>query len=224
MKTIQHKSAAVAGVSLLIMTVAAFFSYGFVHSSLVVAGDGEATLRNIQAGSVWFGMEIVGWVVIVITDLVVAWCLVLFLKPFDRVGAWIGGGLRLVYTVVLAIAVSHLAVAGRAAGNPDGTAVEVMGSIAAFEDVWSLGLILFGFHLMVVGYVAVRTGYIPKPVSILLILAGFGYTLIHGIYTFMPSLESVTHLLELILMAPMFVGEIGFGIWLLVRGRKLTMD
>lgn len=38
----QRKSALTAGISLLIMTLASFFSYGYVHGSLVVPGDAGA--------------------------------------------------------------------------------------------------------------------------------------------------------------------------------------
>lgn len=35
----QRNSALIAGISLIIMALAAFFSYGFIHGSLVVDGD-----------------------------------------------------------------------------------------------------------------------------------------------------------------------------------------
>ncbi|NMH67896.1 DUF4386 domain-containing protein [Bacillus sp. RO3] len=222
--SIQRKSATIAGVALLIMTIAAFFSYGFVHSSLVVGGEADITLRNIQSNPVWFGMGLLGWMIIIITDLVVAWCFYLFLRPFHQVYAFVGGGLRLLYTVILTIAVSHLVTAGRVAEERNGTAMDVMSSVTAFEAVWSFGLIIFGLHLIVVGCVEMKTRHIPKPISILVIVAGMSYALIHGMYTFLPTLDNVTHLLELILMTPMFVGEIGFGIWLLAKGRKLKID
>ena len=47
----QRKSALAAGTSLLIMALAAFFSYGFVHGSLVVQGDASATFNNIMSSN-----------------------------------------------------------------------------------------------------------------------------------------------------------------------------
>ena len=69
-----------------------------------------------------------------------------------------------------------------------------------------------------------KTKKIPKILSILIVIAGFSYTLVHFMYNFIPQLESLIGVLELILMAPMFVGELGFGIWLLIVGRKLPVD
>ncbi|TMU85870.1 DUF4386 domain-containing protein [Bacillus sp. BHET2] len=226
---IQKKAAIMAGIALFIMTIAAFFSYGFVHSSLVVSGEAITTLTNIQSNTALFRMEIMGWMIIIIADLVVSWGFYLFFRLFHQAYALVGVCLRLLYTVILSIAVSHLITAGGIVRESmfteeiNRTAMQVMSSITAFEAIWSFGLILFGLHLITVGYVAMKTKHIPKPISILLILAGFGYALIHSLYTFIPQLENVTHLLELILMTPMFIGELGFGIWLLAKGRKLTI-
>ncbi|WP_141430722.1 DUF4386 family protein [Bacillus sp. 03113] len=68
----QHSSAIIAGISLLIMTIAAFFSYGYVHNSLVVRGDSASTLKNIQASISLFDLEILGWLVIIILDIIVS--------------------------------------------------------------------------------------------------------------------------------------------------------
>lgn len=43
----ERKSALTAGISLILMALAAFFSYGFVHGSLVVKGNAATTFNNI---------------------------------------------------------------------------------------------------------------------------------------------------------------------------------
>lgn len=50
----QRKSALIAGTALMIMMLAAAFSYGFVHASLLVAGDAEATMQNIISNNSLF--------------------------------------------------------------------------------------------------------------------------------------------------------------------------
>ncbi|MFZ0369047.1 MAG: DUF4386 domain-containing protein [Halobacillus sp.] len=107
-QNIQQKAAFFSGVALLVMTLAAFFAQGYVHSTLVVDGDAAVTLKNIQASQSLFRLEILGWLIIVIMDLIVAWGFYMFLKPFHPGFALLAGWLRLLYTAVLAIAVSHL--------------------------------------------------------------------------------------------------------------------
>ncbi|WP_233434975.1 DUF4386 domain-containing protein [Mesobacillus jeotgali] len=226
----QRKAAVISAIALLIMTLAAFFSQGYVHSSLVINGDEVTTLENIQASQSLFRLEILGWIIILITDLIVSWGFYVFLKPFHREYALLAGWLRLLYTAILGIAVSQLVIANSTlhesvTGEALGTIPQqVMRSITAFEEIWSVGLIIFGIHLITVGLVAMNTKKIPKVLSFLVILAGFSYSLIHFMYGFIPQLEGFTKILEMILIAPMFIGELGFGIWLLVKGRKLTID
>ncbi|MGP4070102.1 DUF4386 domain-containing protein [Halobacillus sp. B29] len=224
-QTMQQKAAFFSGAALLVMTLAAFFAYGYVHSSLVIDGDAAATLKNLQASPSMFRLEIFGWLIILITDLIVSWGFYIFLKPFHPGYALLAGWLRLLYTAILAIAVSHLVIANSMVQSTiSGAANQVMASITAFEVIWSFGLIIFGLHLIAVGLIAIDTRKIPKVLSILLVLAGISYSFIHFMYGFIPQMERFTGILELTLMVPMFIGELGFGIWLLIKGRKLTLD
>lgn len=226
---IQHSSAIIAGTSLLIMTVAAFFSYGYVHNSLVVSGDSASTLKNIQASVSLFEFEILGWFVIIVADIFVSWAFYVFLKPIHPEYSLLAGWLRLVYTAILATAVSNLVIASNIVRentsllteSMDILASQVMTSIMAFESIWSIGLIVFGAHLMMIGYVALKAKQIPKLISILLVVAGASYMLIHLMHGFFPQYESVTARMETILIIPMIIGELGFGIWLLFKGRKI---
>ncbi len=229
-QNMQQKAAFFSGIALLVMTVAAIFAQGYVHSSLVVEGDAATTLKNIQASQGLFRLEVLGWLIIIIMDLIVSWGFYLFLKPFHPGYALLAGGLRFLYTAILATAVSHLVVTNTIVQNPvggaaaDRVAQQAMDAITTFETTWSFGLIIFGLHLIAVGLITWNTTKIPKVISFLVILAGFSYSHIHFIYHFIPQIENVTGLLELILMGPMVIGELGFGIWLLIKGRKLTMD
>jgi hypothetical protein len=138
-------------------------------------------------------------------------------------------GLRLLYTAMLAIAVSHLVIAQSLVQEEstlfseslDMMASQVMLSITAFESIWSLGLIIFGLHLIVIGFVAFMSPQIPKYISILAAVAGCSYVFIHFMDRFIPELEHVTSILETILLLPMTIGELTLGIWLLIKGRKL---
>ena len=75
-----RKYGMITGISLLIMAIAAGFSYGFVYSSLVVPGDANTTFNNILSGNVLFKAGIFGWLIIVVCDLVVAWGLYVYFR------------------------------------------------------------------------------------------------------------------------------------------------
>jgi hypothetical protein len=223
----QHIPAVIAGISLIIMGIAAAFSYGYVHHSLVVSADAVITLQNIEAALPLFQFGILGWVVIILSDILVSWAFYLFLKPIHRDLSLLAGWLRLVYTGILAMAVSHLVISSnqvRQQTSGEFTELapsDIMTSVLAFDSIWSLGLIVFGVHLILVGSIAWKSKHIPKVISILLVIAGGSYTLTHVLHGFVPQLDKATSLIEMVLIIPMTIGELAFGIWLLLKGRKI---
>ncbi|GEN52228.1 DUF4386 domain-containing protein [Halobacillus faecis] len=217
----QRKPAIIAGVSLILMTLAAFFSYGYVHSSLVFHEDANRTYDLLQSSLSLLHLGMTGWVVVIFTDLIVTWAFYKVLKPIHSFYALLAGVLRLFYTIILATAVFHLWMVSQVIQSDSGSATQVMENILRFEKIWSLGLIVFGIHLIMVGMAASKAGFIPKVLSGLLILAGMSYLFIHSMYQAFPQYETSTATIETILSLPMMIGELGFGMWLLVKGNKV---
>ncbi|WP_152395949.1 DUF4386 domain-containing protein [Paenibacillus guangzhouensis] len=224
-QTDQRRAALTAGLSLIIMTLASFFSYGYVHASLVVQGDASTTFQNIQSSHSLFQAEIFGWVVILICDIVVAWAFYTVMKPAHQKLSLLAAWFRLIYSAILGTAILNLlfmSLLTRTASSQISEQLPTQGMLYlnAFESIWSIGLITFGIHLAVVGYVALRFTHSPKIISILLIIAGVGYMFIHSCNVFLPQYEGMIAVLIYIFTVPMIVGELGFGLWLLFKGGK----
>ncbi|AIQ15197.1 DUF4386 domain-containing protein [Paenibacillus durus] len=221
-----NPAARAAGISLILMAAAAALSYGYVHRSLVTEGDPGATFGSLTAAPLLFRAEILAWTLIMVCDIVAAWGLYKVLKPVQPGLSLLGAWLRLSYTAVLGAAVSSLVVVSLLTGSSTGAfssftanqlEIETMLFLRAFAAVWSVGLIIFGGHLLIVGVLALRTGNVPKIISVLLLLAGAGYIVIHVCRTLWPEAEGLVKGLEWVFMLPMTAGELGFGIWLLFR-------
>ncbi|MGB3367167.1 MAG: DUF4386 domain-containing protein [Acidaminobacteraceae bacterium] len=225
-KTKYYKSAMIAGISLVIMAIIAGFSYGFVFNSLVVANNSMETLNNLINAKSLFTFGVIGWFAIIITDLIVSLSLYIFLKDIDKKVSAFAAFLRLAYTLLLTLSATKLVSVNKLTLNVseanESLAREVMSLLSAFEKVWSYGLIIFGVHLLLVGLVTYKSRYVPKLISILLIIAGLSYTLLNLMYGVLPQIDSYTKILEMILVLPMTIGELAFAIWLLIKGRKLT--
>ena len=228
-RSYQRKSALTAGTSLIIMALAAFFSYGFVHGSLVVQGDASTTFNNIMSSNMLFKAEILGWLIILITDIVVAWAFYIFLEPINRSLSLLGAWLRLTYAAILGMAILNLIFVLLLSKGTDYLSLFKIDQLQAltmlffeaFELIWSIGLIIFGGHLMIVGYLAFKSDSIPKVIGILLLLASIGYIVIHLFKAFLPQYDGVISILNIVFTMPMIAGELGFGIWLLLRGGKV---
>jgi Domain of unknown function (DUF4386) len=226
----QRKSALTAGVSLMIMALAAAFSYGLVYGGLVVQDDANATFNNILSANMLFNAGIFGWLIILICDIVVAWGFYIFLKPIDKSLSLLGAWLRLTYGAILGVAILNLVFVLILTNNADYLTVfkidelqaYVMLLLEAFHMIWNIGLIIFGGHLLIVGYLAFKSDTIPKVIGTLLLIAAISYMFIHLCYTFLPQYDGVTEIIGNILIVPMTLGELGFGIWLLIKGGKAS--
>jgi hypothetical protein len=87
--------------------------------------------------------------------------------------------------------------------------------ITAFNDIWYVGQFLFGFHLLLIGYLAYRSGYVPRLLGVLIAISGLGYAsdslgavLSQGSWT---DITSFT-----------FLGEFLLALWLVIRARRIA--
>ncbi|MGE7882238.1 DUF4386 domain-containing protein [Bacillus sp. NPDC094077] len=215
----EREYALFAGTSILVMAFIAFFSYGFVHGNLVVQGDASTTLHNIQNSNSLFKAEIFGWIIIFITDIIVAWSLYFFLKPIHASLSLLAAWLRFMYTAILGVAIFNLILAlllsKSTIANPETYTMLFFG---AFEYIWSVGLIIFGLHLFVLGYVTFLSKQIPRFISVLLFIAAIGYIVIHIMNTMFSQYDTILSIIQVVFQLPIIAGELGLAIWLLLKG------
>lgn len=101
---------------------------------------------------------------------------------------------------------------------------QVMLFLEAFDDFWSIGLLIFGLHIFLLGYLVLRSGYVPKTLGVLLIIASVGYLTIHSAKLLFPGYENYITIIEWIFILPMVVGELGLALWLLIKGVKVRLE
>lgn len=226
-----RKAAIIAGASLILMALAAAFAYGWVFNSLVVPNDDEATVKAIRTSLFQFQLGILAWWLILILDIKVAWALYRFLKPVNNGFSILAAVFRVVYSVFLAKAIYNLCMVVVLINDPESIifgAAEfnhaVMHFINAFTHIWQLGLIVFGLHLAILAYLALKSGFVPNFLGILLAVAALGYIVIPTSQQLMPQYQSQIETVESILSVPMAISEIGFAIWLLIKGGKVKID
>jgi hypothetical protein len=219
----------IAGVLLVIMAVVAGFSFGYAHAILVVESP-EITLRNLMADKLLFYAELVGWSIIFIADLIVALALYFFFRNASRQISLITASARIVYTIILGFAILQLfkIIPVLSLSNPLSDELIVSSTesqIQLFEKLWSVGLIIFGLHLIGLGYLSVKSKSVHRLIGYLLYFAGVCYVFIHAIRQLnLPDLKGL-NLLENILILPMALAEILLAFWLIFNGfRKTSKD
>ena len=217
-----RKAALVAGWGLLIMTIFAVFAIYFVFQNLIVPGDATTTANNIMASEMLFRIGICSILIVLICDVVVAWALYVFLKQVNKSLSLLAAWLRLVYAAMLGIGLLNLVIvlillSGAnylAVFETDQLHAQVLLFLNAFNDVWALGLIVFGFHLVTLGYLVFKSNYIPKVLGVLLILAGFSYLIDYFGKFLFPNFDVPISMV-------LGWGELIFMFWLLFKGVNL---
>lgn len=86
--------------------------------------------------------------------------------------------------------------------------------IMKFNQEWAFSLIIFGLHLLIIGYLMFKAGFMKRILGILLIIASLGY-LVDG---FGQVLSSDYHA---IIAQYTFIGELVLIFWLLISGWKV---
>jgi hypothetical protein len=221
-----RSNALIAGIALLLMALLAGITYGYFHTTLVVAGNSGATFQNLKSSTGFFKAELTGWIIILLLDGLVSWALYRFFRHSHRPMAMLSSVLRVFYTVFLGIAIYELSDVLRAVQQV--LPAEELGSqlsriengLRAFDHIWSLGLIVFGLHLMLLGYLALQALYVPTLWGVLLIISGLCYTAVHVSFILFPAAADALTTVESILGLPMAVGEISFAMWLVWKGGR----
>jgi hypothetical protein len=219
-----RRSALVAGTALLgVAVLAAAGNFGAVQK-LVTDGNATRTAIDIMAARTTFCLGITALVVVVALDIVVARALRAFFAPVHHRLASLAAWLRVSYAAIFAVAISQLFAALRLLENAHhltGVALahqrtEALQKIEAFQDIWRISLILFGLHLVLIGYLTYRSRYAPRVLGVLLVIAGAGYLVdsLGGIFSnsYSVNVSAVT-----------FIGEALLLVWLLVKGRRITL-
>ena len=220
----QRKAALVTGLGLLIMTIFYIVAELFIFQNLIVHGDAAATANNIMANELLFRTGICFFLIVIVCDVVVAWALYVFFKPVNQSLSLLTAWFRLVYSIIFGIAlINYFNIFQFLSGSDYLEVIEqahhhaqVMLSINSFNDGWAVGFVFFGLHLILLGYLGFKSGYIPKTLGTLLVIAGIGY-LVYNFGKFLfPDYD-------LIIATSAGWGELIFAFWLLFKGGKKSL-
>jgi hypothetical protein len=188
---------------------------------LVTPGDAAATAEDIVRSEGTFRLGVASLYLVVVLDVVVSWALFRVFSPVDRQVSRLAAWFRLAYSGVFLVAISQLAGIPHLLSSDEYSAAlgaeqvhaQALQKVDAYHDIWFAGLVLFGAHLLLVGYLAYRSGYVPRILAALLVIAGLGYVVdsfATVLFTSPVGISSVT-----------FLGEFLLGCWLVARGRSV---
>ena len=213
-----NKTARIAGFLYLLLAPLGFFG-GMYIPSLTVPGNAAATVGNIMAHAVLFRLSIFSALLTPIVTVFVALFLYKLFKSVDKNQA--------VLMVIFAFAalpiamlneLNHYAVLQLLNGT---NYLKVLGvdqlysQVMFFLDLSQYGVsiagIFWGLWLLPMGYLVFKSGFFPRVIGVLLIIAGLGYIIDTTALFLWPDLN-------LDISQFTYYGEFFMLLWLLIKG------
>jgi len=215
--------ARIGGWMYLVIIVAGGLDEGVVRSGLIVHGDAAATAQKIMASERLFRISIAGDLVMHILDIPLMLIFYVLLRPISKTLSLFGLLFNIVQTAVLAInKVNLLTTLTLLSGasflktvDPHQLQAMAFLSINVHEDGFGIGLVFFGFRCLVVGYLMFRSGYFPRGLGVLQVIAGLSYII--NSFSLILSPPFASAMFPWILL-PALVGELSLCLYMIVVG------
>lgn len=221
-----RRASQIAGVGYLAIFVLAIFANFVVVNDLIETGDATATARNIADSEAMFRAGLVAFAIVFVVDVVVAWALLILFRDHSRDISLLAAWFRLVYTVLLGVALIFFFVALQllsgdeylGAFDPGQLDAHILLAVDAFNYAWLIGLICFGAHLVVVGYLVISSRWTSPVLGYVLMLAGAAYITDTLARAVIADYADIENLFLAIVAIPSVIGELWFTVWLLRKG------
>jgi hypothetical protein len=182
-------------------------------------------MRDIAGADGLFRLGLLAFLAVFALDVVIAWALHVVFRDTDpdisRLAAWF----RVVYTVMLGVGLVFFFVVLELLSGADHLAAfddaqvasQVMVALDAFDAAWLIGLVSFGVHLVLVGWMILRSGIASRALGYLLAVAGLAYIADTTANVLLAGYDDLASLFLVMVAVPSVIGELWFGLWL-VRG------
>jgi hypothetical protein len=214
--TARRRAAVATGTGLLAMAAVAVPANA-VLQPLMTAPTPEALSPLLADGAGTARVAVLGFVAVVVLDLLVAWGLARFLERDTPALATLSGWLRVGYAAMLGAAVLRLGEGVRAGADDPAAALSGM---QGFAEGWRLSLLVFGVHLVVTGAALLRTAGVPRWLAVAVGLSGVAYVADTVVRTLLADPAGAGTAWTVVVAVVATVGELGLAVWLLVRGRR----
>ena len=217
-----RKAALIAGLTILIMALVAPFAELFAFPKLFDSESPAQTVHNIIGNKALLISVIFSYLLTFSGDIVVSWALYILLAPVNKHLSLLTALFRLLFSFIALAALLNLVTVFQLLNINESLALpaqtqlnaQVMLCFKTFRSDYHFGIIFFSIHLIMLGYLVIKSDYIPKLMGVVLVISGLGY-LTDSLKPFLfPNFNSG-------FITITFFGELIFMLWLLIKGFKI---
>ncbi|HUF26418.1 MAG TPA: DUF4386 domain-containing protein [Gemmatimonadaceae bacterium] len=218
-----RRIARLGGVLYLIIIILGAAGEAVVRGSIVVPGNAAATAANLRSMEWLWRLGVAGEVVLLLSATGVAVILYILLRPVNRELALAAIFLNLVSIAIegaaaVALAGALMPMTSAAyinAFSPEQLGAMTLLAVRLHSTGFGIALIFFGVECLILGYLIIRSRYLPRPIGALMQIAGVCYIINSFALLLSPPLSSA--LFPAILL-PALVAELSLTLWLIVKG------
>jgi len=199
----------------------------FIRGRLIASGDAVSTAKNIMAAESLWRIGIAGDIIMHVFDIPVMLVLYILLKPVNKNLALLAVLFNIIQTAVLVANKLNLFMPLFLLGSVDYLKAFEPSQLNALSYLFvrahdigfGIGLIFFGFACLVYGYLLFRSGYFPRAIGVLILIAGLSYLTNSFTLILAPAYAGIV----LPILGLALIGELSLGLWLIVKGVNVPM-
>ena len=214
-----RKLALLGGLGYVVIFITGIFANFFVLEELKVAGDEAMTFQNFADNQTLVMQAFVAFIAMVVFDLVLTWVLYKIFKEknasLSKITAWF----RFINALFFGAALYHLTTVMDLSSNP-GAAQELTAALEGFNDIWLIGLVFFGIHLILLSVLLCRSERVGKLIPGLLMIAGIGYLIDTALQFGYADYASIAEISTFVVVLPGIIGELSLTGWLLFKAGR----
>ncbi len=226
----QRTAAKVAGVAGLLAFVLVVFGNYVLLEPLLVPHNAVDTARNILAHETQSRLALICFITYGIGAIVLLTALYVVLAPVNRGLALAGTLFRLVFAILWLIAPLNSLGALRLLGDasylkvfePDRLQALARVQLAGSFDDYYVGLPFFGLAATVCAWLWLKSGYIPRGLSIFGVIGSAWCVFCAVVYLIFPDFNKIVN--GYIFDTPMALFELAVSFWLLFKGLSPKME
>ena len=210
----------IAGVLFILTLVFGYFGEAYAPGKFIVAGDAASTARNIMSSPTLYRVGFASYLIEALCDIALAWIFYVLLRAVNRDLALLSAFFGLVSTAVYAVAelfyFAALIILRNAtalgAFSPDQLNALALLSLKISGNCGWIFLAFYGVPSVLRGYLIYRSGYFPKFLGVLLLIAGAGFIIKDFLVVLAPAYASDA------LLLPMFLAILCLMLWFFFKG------
>lgn len=211
------------GIFLILSIVGGVFGELYVPSQMAGA-DAAERVAQLRLNDALFRLGFAAYLVEAFSDVVLAWLFYILLRPVHRDLALLSAFFGIVSMTLFAVTQMFYFTAPMFLGGSRYLAhfsgQELEGLASAFLSISGnlsgLFMLFYGAGWIVRGYLTFRSGYLPRFLGVLMLIAGAAFVAKNITKVLAPAYSSD------LLLAPMFLNVVVVTIWMLVRGVDLN--